>query len=286
MTIGTFILNDETKANSYGFRIPNRGISLTRFLANPVMLDSHINSNSTVLGKWKNTRASGTNLIAEPEFDLEDAAAKEVESKVRRGFIKGASMGIVFDKTNMQMATDGVWELVKCELLEVSIVAIPSNANAISLFSQSGELISENTLRLSLQPLGLHTPAFSGGMTLDVFQGLSLKEQLNIKDNQPAVYRSMFENENKGCTATFSLPSEVISLDDFERLSNSEKMRFKLKFPVDYSRLFQDSGFPGDGATFSLATEIKTIDDFERLSSKEKMRFKTQYNSYYNCLFR
>lgn len=249
--IGTFILNDENKANSYGFRIPNKGINLTRFLANPVMLDSHVNSNSTVLGKWKNTRIEGSKLIAEPEFDLEDAEAKEIEGKVRRGFIKGASMGIIYSKDNMQMSSDGVWELIKCELLEVSIVAVPSNANAISLFSKNGQLINENTLRLSFQPFGLNVPSFSSSLS-----------------------------------GTFSHPSEIVTIDCFERLSNAEKMRFKINFAADYNRLFKSGRLPEMGATFSVASEIESMDDFEKLSETEKRRFKLQFNSNYINLFR
>jgi hypothetical protein len=73
-----FILNDETKTNSYGFRILNSGIDLTRFLSNPVMLDNHENTIGGVIGRWKNIAVANGKLTADAEFDNADEAAKGI----------------------------------------------------------------------------------------------------------------------------------------------------------------------------------------------------------------
>jgi len=153
--MATFVLNDEKVKNSYGFRIPTKGISLKRFKANPVMLDQHWNSTSAVLGRWKNVEVlENGHLTAEDEFDEEDEKAKLIKGKVDRGFIKGVSIGVTFDREHMKLAPDGVWELTKCELFEASIVAVPSNSNSLRLYvAETGELIEENAVKLTLSAI-------------------------------------------------------------------------------------------------------------------------------------
>ena len=154
IVMARFILNDGTKKNSYGFRVRNSGIEMGRFYSNPVMLDEHWASNRYVLGRWKEAQKEGELLTALPDFDTEDENANTIKGKVDRGFIKGASIGILFDPMDMQMQPDGVYELVKCELMEASICAIPSNANAVRLYDKSTrELMSDQQIGLSLQKL-------------------------------------------------------------------------------------------------------------------------------------
>ncbi len=139
-----FILNDETVTNSYGFRILTAGIDLTRFKMNPVMLNGHIQSKQNVIGSWQNITLEGGKLIAEPLFDTEDENAKLIAGKVERGVIKGASMGITFSKKDLSNE-NGEMVLKNCTLFEVSIVAVPSNANALRL-QMDGKELTENDI--------------------------------------------------------------------------------------------------------------------------------------------
>lgn len=148
-----FVLNDENKVNSYGFRIRNAGIDLSRFINNPVMLDDHWASTRSVLGKWDDIKQEGATLTAVPGFDKEDADAAKVAGKVDRGFINGCSMGILFDPADMQYESNGNLLLNKCELLEASIVAIPSNANAVRLYvktEKGNELMTPDQVKICL----------------------------------------------------------------------------------------------------------------------------------------
>lgn len=146
-----FVLNDESVTNSYGFRIMNSGIDLERFKANPVMLSDHWNSTANVIGKWENIRIEGTKLLADPVFDENDDDAKKISSKVEGGFLKACSMGIRFNHEFMEEKPDGTYWLNKAELFEVSIVAVPSNANSVRLYSSSGELMDDDQVTLSLK---------------------------------------------------------------------------------------------------------------------------------------
>lgn len=140
-----FILNDEQKQNSYGFKILTNGISLERFKTNPVMLDGHNPSNLSVIGKWKDIQTESGTLSADTDFDTEDENANAIAGKVERGIIKGCSMGISFKRENLNY-DGGELILTECELLEASIVAIPSNANALRLYAD-GELLSETDVK-------------------------------------------------------------------------------------------------------------------------------------------
>ena len=149
-----FVFNDQTQANSYGFRILTAGISLKRFNKNPIMLDQHYNSTSAVLGKWNNLKVENDLLLGEPLFDVDREAAAEVAGQVEREFINSCSMGITFKREDLKIiGTELIME--KCELYECSIVAVPSNANSIRLYAESGELLKDDEVKqlcLSLQP--------------------------------------------------------------------------------------------------------------------------------------
>lgn len=148
-----FILNDETQVNSYGFVVLNAGGKLDRFKKNAVMLSGHDNKN--IVGKWNNLSISDSNMMAEPEFDEADPEALKVKGKVDRGYLKGASIGIVINAMEFQMHNG---QMVQCatdwELLEASIVSVPSNANCLRLYNTNGEqLQTSEQIQLSLQSI-------------------------------------------------------------------------------------------------------------------------------------
>lgn len=137
-----FVLSDGDTTNSYGFRVLTAGIDLERFRANPICLNEHKNSTKDVLGTWTEIEQEGHLLTAVPNFDTEDAEGKEVVRKVNNGTIKGCSIGIKFKYDDIQLVDD-VPVIVKCELVEASICAIPSNARSIVLYNQDEKPLSE-----------------------------------------------------------------------------------------------------------------------------------------------
>lgn len=150
-----FIINDENKQNSYGFKVKTEGINTAeRFDGNPVCLNNHNNDTKSVLGKWKDYRKDGALFLGLPDFDTEDPEGKEVVRKVKNETIKAVSMGIFFDPKDMVLLDGELW-LLKCVLYEVSIVAVPSNANAIMLYNiTDGKPYTETEIKqmcLSLQ---------------------------------------------------------------------------------------------------------------------------------------
>ncbi|MFC4262465.1 hypothetical protein ACFOWM_06235 [Ferruginibacter yonginensis] len=148
-----FVLNDETVENCYGFSIPNNGIDLNQFSDNPVMLNSHQNDVEHVIGKWNDINVSGNQLLATPEFDVEDDAAKSIAGKVERGFVRACSMGFGFLMEDLKYI-GGKVVLTKCVLKEASIVAVPGNAKALRLYDlATGNLVTEDELQIQLNGL-------------------------------------------------------------------------------------------------------------------------------------
>jgi phage head maturation protease len=157
--IRPFAFNDETVENTYGFSILTEGIDLTRFLKNPVMLSDHYNSNWSVIGKWSDVKKEASVLSGLPDFDTEDTDTAVIAGKVERGYINACSMGIIFDRENLTVVAGKVI-LTKCELVEVSIVPVPSNANAVRLMHADGKQMEEKEIQeLSLSVIpGIKNP--------------------------------------------------------------------------------------------------------------------------------
>lgn len=132
-TSNTFILSDES-LNSYGFVVKTDGIDTAQFERNPVMLYMHDRENG-VVGRWENIRKEGLTLLADAVFDENTELGAKIKQQVENGFLRCVSIGI---DNITQEELNGVQTVTKCRLIEVSIVDIPSNSNAVKLFRSSG----------------------------------------------------------------------------------------------------------------------------------------------------
>ena len=136
-----FIINTEN-VNSYGYRILTDGIDYAQYMRNPIVLfmherDGYGNKGSEVIGRCTRLYKEGTTLIAEVEFDEQDEFAKKIAGKVERGYIRMASMYAEIKEvsTQLQHILEGqIYETVTaCKLVEISIVDIGGNDNALKL---------------------------------------------------------------------------------------------------------------------------------------------------------
>jgi hypothetical protein len=133
----SFLLIDGTTCLN-GIAFSMAGGRMDRFRANPVMLYMHLRGNA--IGRWENIRQEGDGWMADPVFDTDDAEAARIAGKVERGFLKACSIGVAIHAVeeigDQIVATD--WEPY-----EGSIVDAGSNANALTLYSTSGEMIKD-----------------------------------------------------------------------------------------------------------------------------------------------
>lgn len=303
-----FILNDENKRNSYGFKIRTEGISLERFEGNPIMLDGHNISNLSAIGMWINIKKENGLLTAETSFDLKDENAKKIAEKVEGGFIKGASMGISFSKKDFSYE-NGELVLNHCEIYEASIVAVPSNANALRL-TMDGEEMSETdikTLCLSIaQNSTEFQPKINTEMKLKLSQlafmalGFSANTQEATEEQINTAVLSL-EKEKKDLQAKLTLSEEKVEayvkkekdaklsaintmLDDAVssgKITADKRQTFE-KLALDNFDLAKETlDALSTKKTFSAGVQtpagtsgIATMEDFQKLSLDDQLAFK------------
>jgi hypothetical protein len=227
-----FVLSDQSE-NSYGFVVSTKGIDTARFESNPVMLDGHINQNESVLGAWDDVIVDKNDrLTALPVFDTDDDRVKKIAAKVESGFIRGASIGISFNPADMKKVGQQL-VLTKCELLEASIVAVPSNKNALRLYNPEGKLLGDDEVNRLCMSLNSNNTNFENQMDKPTMQ-LSLTalavlgfeatqvEHLQASDINAAVLALHQKNE--------SLSQKVKDFETKEQLANdAEKARLALR---------------------------------------------------------
>lgn len=234
----TFILNDETQTNSYGFRVATDGISLERFVKNPVCLNNHQNDTKSVLGRWVNIQKQGSQLIASPEFDTEDTEGKEVVRKVQKGILKACSMGISFALNDVELV-GGVPVVQKCTLLEVSIVAIPSNAGAVTLYNDKGEILSEEEIKNLCLSFEKNNSKNHIPMNKKIISLLKLEENASQEAITKAVEETI-ANLLEVTTERNALKEEI------NALKVAENQRINAEFSAELERAIKDGRIDAD----------------------------------------
>ncbi|MEG1572781.1 MAG: phage protease [Bacteroidales bacterium] len=151
--IPSFILNDESKKNDHDFYLLNAGGNFERFTANPAMLHNH--KHDLLIGNWQNLRVEGSLLLADPNFDDQDADGAKYKGQAERGFLRGASPGIRVLCAEWRKNAEGEEELyvTDWELYEGSTCPIPSNSGALCLkvYDSNYKLLSEDNVMSYLE---------------------------------------------------------------------------------------------------------------------------------------
>lgn len=135
-----FVVNTEN-VNEYGYRILTSGIDTVQYMRNPVVLFGHeraLYSNpQAIIGKVVKLYVEDTKLIADIEFDESDAYAKKIAKKVESGFIRMASIfaDVIEGSIDPMLVLPGQTHetITKCKLVEISIVDIGGNDEALKL---------------------------------------------------------------------------------------------------------------------------------------------------------
>lgn len=134
--------------NSYGSRVLTSGIDLSQYERNPVLLWMHRRSwepDAMPIGRIENLRVEGDKLIGTPVFDQADEFAKKIESKWENGFLRMASAALEPTETtadpSLILPGQTRETVVKSKLIEVSIVDIGGNDEALQLYGEEGKLL-------------------------------------------------------------------------------------------------------------------------------------------------
>jgi HK97 family phage prohead protease len=138
----SFVFSDNS-VDRYGDTIDARGWVLDNFKANPVALFGHdAGSVENVIGRAQNVRVEGQRLIGDIEFmpGETNPTAEAVYQMVKGGFLKTVSVGFapIEWKLTKDKGRPGGVDFTKQELLEISIVPIPANPNALQQAKAAG----------------------------------------------------------------------------------------------------------------------------------------------------
>jgi len=139
-----FVLSDGASTNSKGYRIAIAGLKMERFALNPVMLKEH--NPDIVIGRWEDWKKENNQLTALPVFDMEDPVGKEIARKIDKNFLRCASVGIIPIKLEY---IDDEFVMSESELVEASIVSIPSDAGAIRLYNEKLEELTFDQVKIN-----------------------------------------------------------------------------------------------------------------------------------------
>jgi hypothetical protein len=318
-----FILNDDAVQNSYGFFILTSGGKLDRFKSNPVMLSDHVNKNENVIGNWKNLEVVNGLIQAEPNFDVDRPIGLEISGQVERDFIKGASMGILPNWDSLERVGDKLI-LKEWELVEASIVPVPSNRNSIAIYSVDGKLLEESeiqTLCLSVTSEKPNEKLKINNMkkiTLSVacLMALSFKDQptdgldvseVEVKVLGLAAEVSALKAENESLKLAAQTAKDAQAAEAKSRITNKVELGITQgKFAADKKEEMITLGLASESALDTVigaiapkanftagivvpggngVAVVASIEDFQKLSLEAQLSFKNDSPEEYKNLF-
>ena len=135
-----FTICDNT-VNRYGWRLLVEGINTEGFLSNPVCCVQH-DTFSAPVGKWKDLVVKDEKLTGVVEFDRNDEEAVKYYWKYADGYMNAVSLHIVPVETStdkvMLLAGQTRPTVTKSDLMEISLVTVPGQKNAVKLSHPEG----------------------------------------------------------------------------------------------------------------------------------------------------
>lgn len=130
-----FVICDNT-LNRYSWRLLVEGIDHSGFDKNPVCLVMH-NTYEVSIGRWTNLRTEKGELKGTLVFDRNDEIAVKYYWKYKDGYMNAVSLNVlpVEESNDASLLVKGQkYETVtKSELLEISLVSVPGQKNAVKL---------------------------------------------------------------------------------------------------------------------------------------------------------
>lgn len=199
---------------------------LKHFRKNPVFLDSHnYSSVEHILGKITRIANKDGVLQGDVTFALDNSKGLLAYKMVQGGFLNATSVGFI------PLDFDEQGRIIKSELLEVSAVSVPANAEA--LFEKAiKEAIETTPLSENEEENEEETPEEENGLTEPDSHSPTLPEALELEESgeieektatpvsggegkrvSNQVYRELVEMEKKRKEAIINLAREIGSMN-------------------------------------------------------------------------
>ena len=145
----TFVITNGKK-DRHDSRVNPNGMDFSDYKRNPVVLFNH--DYNKIVGTAANIRRAGDAIIADVIFDT-GAAGEEIRGMVERNVLRATSIGFMVKKWSYEESTD-TFIIDESELLEFSIVTVPSNRDALIVRSRASEMRKDiERMRLDIEEL-------------------------------------------------------------------------------------------------------------------------------------
>lgn len=124
------------------------GWNLDSFLRHPVLLSSHdYRSLRSQIGEWEDVKVKGKKLVGTARYYVGEGNAEadwafKLAERGRAAFSVGF-IPLEYDEREATEVSRRGYEFARCELLEVSQVTVPANAEALQLMAKSAGLHPE-----------------------------------------------------------------------------------------------------------------------------------------------
>lgn len=154
--IATFVVSSES-IDSYGTIIKQAGIDYSRFDRNPVIPFVH-DTDDLPVGRAVARRTVGTETEMDIQFMTADMnpLAEQCWLSVKGGFLRATSISFFPIEWHWERSADGTGEVLiydKVSLYEVSIVPVPSNADALAKSVSRGLRSKDATKRAEAEAM-------------------------------------------------------------------------------------------------------------------------------------
>lgn len=210
----------DSTVNVYGFRLLTSGYQIEEFKKNPIGFYMHGESSDCpremgVVVKWDDFRIDGDKVFAKPVINLSHPRGQQTVDEVEDGFLNGASVGKIIvieyseDPSLMLPGQTGP-TITKWYHRELSLVDIPGNINALSLFDENGNAINLSDFKNQKS------------IMKQIFLTAEMLKAMNLADNSDqATINSAFNNLVAKAAKTDSMQGQVdAALSDKSKAEN------------------------------------------------------------------
>ena len=197
--------------NSYGFRVLTSGIDLEQYKRNPVLLFMH--ERGKVIGTVKDLKIENGELTGELVFDEASELSRQCKAQYDAGSLRMVSIGI--DPKETSEAKDLLLEgqtlptVTKCKLVEISLVDIGANDDAI-VMNGNGTVLELKRYGDCLLPLLNINPI---NQTTMEFKAIALKLGLPETAEEAAILSKIAElQKDAGASVTLRAENDKLKL--------------------------------------------------------------------------
>lgn len=270
---GNWILSEES-LNYNNHYINTAGIRLENFDKMPVMLWNH--NADHVIGKWTNIQKVqdpilGNILVGTPEFD-DDELSSSVAKKIDKGFVKGCSVGVIPDMDTLMLDDNGKVIIIGCDLLEVSITAIPANQNCIKLYHNGSEITDHELMTFAVKNKKINMSKLEKTENQDVD---NTNDSTDVKNTEETMPKSSEEQTEEATTKSSEEQTDESTSEESEKtdlegpeMVITNKIQNLLKLEVKEGQKIENVILL---SIQSLQNKVKEYDEIVALQTKSKI---------------